>query len=402
MKRYAKLLGVLLVILALIMTTSSQVMAAGNVNAPGPWPKAFKFAFGITSFSGTVESQPEEVVPGEWVIAGKKVTVGEWTRFNVLPTSIQPGDYVQVKAFESKDGELIALLIIKLNANEVRFVGVIKEINDSYWVVGEKTVLITAETEIHGGTPDVGDYAGVLAQETEEGLVAEHIVVVDAARTTVHFPGVIRSMDEGSWIIASPRTDRKVIINEETSIEGDQPDVGDRVKVWATVTPEKELIATRIIVRDTPSEVSFKGRIQEMAEDHWIVGRQMVLITPDTVIEGDDPNIGDVAEVWARPTEDGLVANRIVVTSLQQYSVIRGVVEAHDNDIWVIAGQTIKATADTKIIRNPQVGDMVVAVVHTEADGTLIARHITKVPGGDSEGAPPMPTPRPRPGAGKR
>jgi predicted RNA-binding protein (virulence factor B family) len=402
MKKYAKWLGIVIVLLSLLMLLPSNALATSNHTSPWPWPTPINFAFEITTFSGEVESLPDGLVPGEWVIAGKTLYVGFGTRFNVSPATIQVGDTVQVKAFKKQDGTLIALQILKINPNEVKFVGVIEEINDSFWVVDGRTVIITDETVFHGDSPDVGDYAGVLAEETEEGLVAEHIMVVDAVRAVIHFPGVIRSMDESSWVVATPAGDKTITITEDTVMQGDEPDVGDRVKVWASVTLEEELIATRIVVTDTPSEVHFKGRIQEIATDYWIVARQMVLITEETTIEGDEPSVGDVAEVWATPTEDGLVGTRILVTSLQQFSVIQGVIESQEDDVWVIAGSSVVITIDTKIIGNPQVGDTVVAVVHTDADGIMVARNITKIPGGNSDAAPNPPAGRPRPGSGKR
>ena len=403
MKKIVKWFGVLIVLLALLIVAPSNALASDNAAPPWPWPAPVNFAFEITTFSGQVESLPEGIIPGDWVVDGKTVYVGFGTRFNVSPATIQVGDYVEVKAFEKQDGTLIALQILKFNPNEVKFVGTIEEIGDGYWVVGDKTVIITDETVIHGDSPDVGDYAGVLAEETDEGIVAEHIMVVDVARAVIHFPGVIRSMDEGSWVVATPAGDKSITITEDTVIEGDTPDVGDRVKVWAAITLDKELIATRIVVKDTPEEVHFKGRIQEIAEDHWVVAQQTVLITEDTVIEGDSPNVGDVADVWAKPTEDGLVGNRIVVTSLQQFSVIQGVVESQEDGVWIIDGKAVIVTDNTKIVGNPQVGDNVVAVVHAEEDGSLVAQNITIAPGGgNGEHKSPSDRPTPPGGGGRK
>ena len=105
-----------------------------------------------------------------------------------------------------------------------------------------------------------------------------------------------------------------------------------------------------------------------------------VAITEDTVIEGDDPSVGDIAEVWATPTADGLVATRIVVTATNRYAVVRGVVESISDTLWVIGGHEVGVNEDTKIVGNPQVGDQVIAVVRTEDDGSLMARSIHKIP----------------------
>ncbi len=391
MKSYAKWLGILVLLLAFLAIVPIGASAAAP-GFPGPWPwfNPNTFPFEIVEFSGQVESLPAAIVPGEWIVAGQKVNVDFNTRFNVSPATIQVGDYVAVQAVKNLDGSQTALRIVKFYPNEVRFAGIINEMGDGYWVVGDKTVIITDKTLIVGDHPDVGDKAGVVADQTPDGLVARHIAVADADRT-IQFPGVIREMNDGSWVIATPAGDKTVTVNEDTVIEGDTPDVGDRVHVWATVTTDLEVIAVRIRVTDTPSEVHFKGRIQEMGDGYWMIGRQKVLITDETSIEGDEPSVGDLAEVWAQPTEDGLVGKRIVVTALNQVSVIQGVVESQSDTVWVIAGQSVVVTAETKIVGHPQVGDTVAAVVHKEADGTLVAHNISRVPqvpgNGDGRGS---------------
>ena len=418
MKQYLKWFGILVILLVFLAVLPISATAAGPglPSSPWSWAPFDAFPFEIVNFSGQVESLPAGIVPGQWTVAGQQVLVGFGTRFNVSPATIQVGDYVEVEAVKDPNGSLVALRILKFYPNEVKFAGIINEMGDGYWVVGDKTVVITDKTIIVGDHPDVGDKAGVVAQETDDGLIARQIAVADADRT-ITFPGVIRAMNEGSWVIATPAGDQTVTVNEDTVIDGDSPDVGDRVQVQATVTTEQEIIALRIHVTDTPSEVHFKGRIQEIGDGYWVVSRQTVLITDETSIEGDEPSVGDVAEVWAKPTEDGLVGTRIVVTSFSQVTVIQGVVESQSETEWVMAGQTVMITDETRISGHPQVGDSVVAVVHTEADGTMTAYKINRVPQlpgqGDGRGSrqgqitgpkPPVtvPTPPQLPGGGRR
>jgi hypothetical protein len=408
MKKYIKWLGPLVILLAVLIILPVSASAAGP-GLSGPWFTFNAFPFEIVSFSGQVESLPPAIVPGEWTVAGQKVYVGFGTRFNVSPATIQVGDYVKVKAIRDANDSLVALQIFKFTPNEVQFVGIINEMGDGYWVVGDRTVVVNDDTLIVGDHPDVGDKAGVNAVQTEDGLVAKQIAVADADRT-VTFPGVIRAMNEGSWIIATPAGDKTVIVNEDTVIEGDSPDVGDRVKVWATANTDLEIVAVRIKVTDTPRDVHFRGRIQEIGDGYWVIANQKVLITAETSIEGDEPSVGDMAEVWASLTEEGLVAKRIVVTSLNfdQVKVIKGVVESQGPDSWVIAGETVMVTAETQIKGHPQVGDAVVAVVVVQDDGTMVARNISRVPqvpdglGGGRNDVPKPPVPPQFPGGRNR
>ena len=253
----------------------------------------------------------------------------------------------------------------------VRFTGVVSEIASDHWVVANRTVAITDETVITG-EPAVGVLADVMAQQTEKGLVAIRINVLPTQRTA-HFPGLIKEMHENEWIITTPAGDQTVAITSDTVIEGDTPDVGDRVKVWATES-ENRLTATRIVVIDTPAEVHFRGRIQEVADDYWVVAHQKVAITAETVIEG-EPDVGDAAEVWAKPTAEGLVATRLVVIDMPTEVHFRGRIQEVADDYLVVAHQKVAITPDTVIEGEPNVGD-VAEVWATPASEGLVASRI--------------------------
>ncbi len=377
MKKHTIWFGLLVAVLALTLLIPASVFAAGRPGH-GTLPDPGDLMNVTIEFSGQVESKAD-AIPGEWVIDGRTVQVTPQTAFNVNPVTIQVGDYVEVRAEVGDFGNLTALAINKVQGpNDVHFTGVIQEITDAYWIVDDTKVLITDQTVILGDHPDVGDIADVMARETDDGVEAKRIVVVDAEQT-VQFPGVIKEMNDDSWLIGTPAGDQTVIITADTRIVGDTPDVGDMVKVWANVTADG-LVATRIQVTDIPPEVHFKGRIQEITDEYWVVAYQKVTITQDTVIEGDEPHVGDIAEVWGEATADGIVATRIMVTATNRFAIVRGYVEEQTDAYWVISGRTVNVTEDTKIVGNPQIGDQVIAVVRVEDDGSLTARSIHKVP----------------------
>lgn len=259
----------------------------------------------------------------------------------------------------------------------VRFTGVVSEIASDHWVVANRTVAITAETVITG-EPAVGVLADVMAQQTENGLVAIRINVLPTQRTA-HFPGLIKEMHENEWIITTPAGDQTVAITSDTVIEGDTPDVGDRVKVWATES-ENRLMATRIVVIDTPAEVHFRGRIQEIADDYWVVAHQKVAITAETVIEG-EPDVGDAAEVWAKPTAEGLVATRLVVIDMPTEVHFRGRIQEVAEDYLMVAYQKVALTSDTVIEGEPDVGDVAEVWATPDSEGLVASRIvITDIP----------------------
>ncbi len=354
------------------------VFAAGRPDhgmLPDPDPDAVA---SIIEFTGQVESK-DAAIPGDWVIDGRTVHVSRWTHFNASPATILIGDHVEVRAEQRPNGVLLAISIKETQGpTQVHFTGVIEEIADDYWGVDGKTVRIVENTIILGDEPDVGDIADVVVYETNDGLVAKRIVVVTGTQS-IFFPGFIKEMTEDAWVIQTPAGEKNVTITKDAVIEGDTPDVGDRVKIWAKVTADG-LVAIRILVKDVPSEAHFRGRIQEMNDDFWVVAYQTVTVSEDTVIEGDDPHVGDAAEVWALSTADGLVATRILVTSTTRYAIVRGAVESISDALWVIGGRKVDVNEDTKILGHPEIGDQVIAIVRVQDDGSLMARSIHKIP----------------------
>ena len=136
------------------------------------------------------------------------------------------------------------------------------------------------------------------------------------------------------------------------------------------------MTALHIIVRDTPINKHFRGVINEMTDDYWVVGRVTVLIDENTVFEGDDPDVGDFAEVWGVVTPEGLLASRILVTNYPHVATLEGEVEAINGDVWTISGRDVLTDDETVFLGNPGLGDTVSVIGVLEDDGTLLAKVI--------------------------
>jgi len=375
MNRKSIWLAIAVMLVAVFILVPASILAS---DGPLPDGHAVEMQPAFTTITGTIDSKAD-TIPGEWVIDGTAIMMTAQTRFHGNPVTMNVGDTVKVMAHDD-GGVLYGDRVWKLASgnNLVRIQGVISEIADDHWVVDGTEVGVTDATVILGAEPDVGDIADVRAQETADGLIATRIIVVDSPRS-VHFTGVIAEMTADVWIISTLAGDQTITITADTVIEGNVPDVDDVIEVWADVTGDG-LVATRIVIQDTPTDVLFRGKIREIAEDHWKVGRITVLVNEDTVVEGNEPDVGDYAEVWGSSTPEGLLATRIVVHDKPKAIIVRGELEAIAEDVWTISGVDVTITPDTVILGDPQVGDRVIALGERNGDGTIEALVIHKVP----------------------
>ena len=366
--------AIVLIMIALFVLAPTSLLAAG----PGPLTLEPAQSETITGEITHMDNN----IPGYWELStgSGDVTVYLSTETSLVGRlwSFHVGDTVEVEGYFDADGIFQAETIKKVESGgeDVHFAGFISEITDDYWVVDGRTVQITDSTIILGDHPDVGDGASVMATQTSDALIGRRIIVQDTP-SQVQFMGVIAEMNEDSWVVTTPLGDQTVGITDETVIEGGDPDVGDIVKITAEVSGE-QVTATHIIVRDTPVNKHFRGVIKEMTDNYWVVGRVMVLIDENTVFEGDEPAVGDFAEVWGTVTPDGLLASRIFVTDYPRVATLEGVVEAINGDVWTVSGRDVLTDDETVFLGNPGLGDTVSVIGALEDDGTFRARVIYK------------------------
>ncbi|NOX63267.1 MAG: hypothetical protein GXP42_15180 [Chloroflexi bacterium] len=185
------------------------------------------------------------------------------------------------------------------------------------WVIAGRDVIVTSQTRILP-SPDevqVGDVVRVEGKPREDGFYARVILKADSRPShlrVVH--GKIEAMSDAQWTIGG----RVVLIDENTRLTGDEPDVGD----WAVAKVEKTeagLLAKSILVKDwrlDEREVKLRGVVQAIDNDVWTVETAdrlvMVYVTDATRIIG-DPVVGDKVGVKGYAREDGSVLARLIV-----------------------------------------------------------------------------------------
>jgi hypothetical protein len=274
---------------------------------------------------------------------------------------------------------LLALLIPALVAlaapsgpdQVIEFTGPVQQKPDAglgAWQIADRQVLAVPGTRI---LPDpaaihLGDTARVVAHRRNDTLVAQMIAKVAPPQHVVQ--GRIDAIADAQWTIGG----QVVLLNAETVVEGDHPDVGD-LAMARVLRTDAGLLATRILVHDPPPPrpEAIHGRIEAMAADKWMIGEHEVLIDAETVIEGDHPDVGDMAVAFVLRTPAGLLAKRIQVHDPRppQPAMIRGKIEAMAADKWTIGEHEVLIDAETVIEGDPaDVGDFAVAqVVRTPA-----------------------------------
>ncbi|MBC7235157.1 MAG: hypothetical protein H5T69_04905 [Chloroflexi bacterium] len=208
--------------------------------------------------------------------------------------------------------------------------------------------------------------------------------------------GMVEEMAGGHWRVNGQRIrlSSSVRVNEERA----RAQVGSWVVVRAVKKPSGELVAEEIEVLrgPEPQPREFNGEIRAMESDRWVIGKETVLVTRDTEIVG-TPMIGLRAYVKAELYPDGrLVARRITVE--EATTEFQGLLQAMDDERWIVAGQEIVIGPETKISGDAEIGALVEVVAVKRADGMWLARSI-RVLAKPQPSATPVPTDTPEPTA---
>jgi len=329
---------------------------------------------------------------------------------------LEVGQQIKGKGVLQEDGSILATEIEVLEDHDgpghgwVRFEGEITDL-PAEGLIGEWTVQTTVfmtvtftvdwDTKItpHGFTPEVGDWARVTAVRQEDGTLLALKVHLKKHEhhppRPVEFQGTIEAMDEGdppAWIVVDGRD---VLIDHLTRIEGDLQ-VGAHVEIQGFLQNDGSVLATRIEVEepdDDADEVEFKGRIQRIEGDMWVVGGFTVLITDTTIITGATPQVGLLAEVKGiRVGPRTVRATEIEVkdpSAGHQRVKVRGIIETLPGTVdhtgtWTIITEeggsiSIVVTSDTVIDTRHgevEIGALVHVIAVRQDDGTLIAQRI--------------------------
>jgi hypothetical protein len=188
----------------------------------------------------------------QWTVNGIDVLLTDETE---IKGEFRLGDMVKIEVEMDEGGSPIAFEIdLVHDTDEFEFFGIVEEITDELWVIGEHSVLITPFTEIKGPIV-VGDMVKVHASFNAEGeLVAREIELPEQDEhqedDEVEFVGVVETQSEDGWWIDG----QFVQISDQTEIEDDIAE-GDLVKVEALRNDDGSLLALEIELEDDDLDV---------------------------------------------------------------------------------------------------------------------------------------------------
>jgi protein involved in polysaccharide export with SLBB domain len=147
-------------------------------------------------------------------------------------------------------------------------------------------------------------------------------------------------------------------------------------------------------IQSAIAEGEFTGLVSAIAPNQWTIADNPVLVNEQTVID-ETITVGDTARVHTQVDSNGVIlASKIEAVKTggsddaqatleappgANEQELVGLVETIAADAWTISGQVIGITAQTEIMGNIKVGDMVKVHVFTAADNTLTAREIELV-----------------------
>jgi len=139
------------------------------------------------------------------------------------------------------------------------------------------------------------------------------------------------------------------------------------------------------------ASVEFVALVEAMNAEGWIIGGFPVQVSPATLIEG-ALHVGDLAEVTGHILPDGrIVADRIE----EEENEFVGAVEAMNAPVWVIGGQRVLVTSETRVTGTARLGAQAGVHVRMFPDGTRLA---LKIEFDDHDTLPlPQPTATPMP-----
>jgi hypothetical protein len=176
--------------------------------------------------------QVQEKTAAWWRIEGEIVLITDDTRIDESQGPAVIGAIVRAEVRPRPDGTLEAILIEVQGATAQPverdyFTDVIYEIGGSQWLIGNRLVNVTSETEIVGDA-EVGKRARVSLQRPAGGTwTATRIEIEEPPSEPVYFEGEISAIGASSWVVSG----RTILITGSTVFDGVTPQVG----YWAEV-----------------------------------------------------------------------------------------------------------------------------------------------------------------------
>jgi hypothetical protein len=224
---------------------------------------------------------------------------------------------------------------------------------------------------------------------------AEAKMSADGQSAQVEFTGAVDSVAADQWVVSG----QVLLIAPETAIDA-SINVGDTVKVYATVTADGAVTANKIelpISESSPavpqstsgvfddSGEEFTGVVEAINADSWVVSGQTFAFTAQTEVKN-NILVGDLVKVHFVTNQDGtMTATEIELatdvtpdpaSTAKPDQEFTGKVEAFSPESWTVHGMVFQVTPQTEIKDAVFLGDVVKVHYLANPDGSLTAMEI--------------------------
>lgn len=349
------------------------------------------------------------------VAAGARIEIGDQPGTLAL---IRLGDEVEVKAWPSANGLLIAVQI-EVEIDDFEIEGIVKDVTPSSITIttphGDLSLTIETNTVIlvqgrHAGTSDirVGDPIVAKALRLRDGSKLALRLVVGSESEEVEgtvvevTPGTLAiRTDEGREIVLRISPETRVFLEEQpVPLSTLRP--GMTIEAEVVRDSDGALLALVVEIDEEDAFPEIEGVIVSVTPSVLVVreedGREVAIsLTPETIVRRDeelisvsDLNPGDEVEVKVRPAGTGFIAVRVEVEGEDDDETeIEGIITAITGSALTIRkenGEEVVVLIDsaTRIRRDDdlvdvselRVGQKVEIEVRRNADSSLVAIEI--------------------------
>jgi len=235
---------------------------------------------------------------------------------------------------------------------------------------------ISSDDSSTDDSPDVEFklYGEVEGMGDESWVVSGEVIYVD---TTTKIEGKINLTDlvevEGKVV------DGKLLA-KKISLEDSLP--GSETGVTKTPTPVSTMVPGTTETAPAGLEVEFKGILESMSGNIWVVDGKSLTILPQTEIKG-QLMVGDLIKVHAwRQLDGSLIAREVEKVGnsndddKDDEDEVKGTITSMNGAQWIIGGVVVLLDASTEFEKTFSLGDFVKVEGILQADGSLLAREI--------------------------
>ncbi len=224
---------------------------------------------------------------------------------------------------------LPAIAIAVIRTPDVTLTGPVQTVDvahNTFTLLG-RTIQVNAQTRFGGlehgnATRGISDLlpnqvAYVQADVAGGGLVATLVQIMSPFPTPATvFHGTVKSIAADQWVITTREGDVTVVVNAQTKIAG-SPKVGDVVEVVATVDASHAYVAVSIVKSDLPARVTtVRGKVESIGDASWVIDTGATKVTVGVNAQTKvypETKVGDTVEILAAVNADGTLTAIVIM-----------------------------------------------------------------------------------------